>query len=47
MDDWKKFNEALLPEKDFYSYLNIEDITDADCTHLKRVYKDFGIERFM
>ena len=27
----KKFNEALLHEKeDFYSHLNMEDITDAD-----------------
>ena len=31
MDDWEKFNEILLPEReDFYSYLNMEDITDAD-----------------
>ena len=31
MDDWKKFNETALPGKeDFYSHLNVEDITDAD-----------------
>ena len=31
MDDWKKLNETSLPEKeDFYSHLNIEDMTDAD-----------------
>ena len=31
MDDWEKFNETSLPEKeDFYSNLNMEDITDAD-----------------
>ena len=31
MDDWKKFSEIFLPEKDdFYSHLNLEDITDAD-----------------
>ena len=31
MDDWKKSNETSLPEKeDFYSHLNIEDITDAN-----------------
>ena len=31
MDDWEKINETLLPEKEeFYSNLNIEDITDAD-----------------
>ena len=30
MGDFKKFNETLLPEKeDFYSHLNMEDITDA------------------
>ena len=38
MDDWEKFNETLLPEKeDFYSHLNMEDITDGDCAHVKRV----------
>ena len=31
MDDWEKFNETLLTEKeDFYSHLNMEDITDTD-----------------
>ena len=31
MDGWEKFNETSLPEKeDFYSHLNMEDITDAD-----------------
>ena len=29
MDDWEKFNETL-PVRDFYSRLNMEDITDAD-----------------
>ena len=42
MDDWEKFNETSLPEKeDFYRHLNIEDITDADYAHTKRVFKDF------
>ena len=45
MDDWEKFNKTLLPEKeDFYSHLNMEDITDADYAHSKRVYKDFEIK---
>ena len=45
MDDWKKFNETTLPEKDdFYGHLNMEDITDADYTHAKRVFKDFEIK---
>ena len=31
MDDWEKFNGRSLPEKkkDFYSHLNMEDITDV------------------
>ena len=42
MDNWKKFNETSLPEKeDIYSHLNIEDITKADYAHTKRVCKDF------
>ena len=36
MDDWEKFNQTSLPEKeDFDSHVNIEDITDADYTHKK------------
>ena len=42
MDDWEKFNEATLPEKEeFYSNFNIEDISDADYAYAKRVCKDF------
>ena len=42
-----KFNETSLPEKeDFYNQLNMEDITDADCAHAKRVCKDFEIKQF-
>ena len=42
MNDWEKFNETTLPEKEeFYSNLNMEDITDADYMHAKRVCKDF------
>ena len=45
MGDWEKFNEILLPEKgDFYNHLNMEDITDADYAHAKRVCKDFEIK---
>ena len=40
MADWEKLNEASLPEKeDFYIDLNVEDITDADYAHIKRVLK--------
>ena len=36
-----------LPEKeDFYSYLNMGDITDEDYAHTKRVLKDFEIKVF-
>ena len=45
MDDWEKLNETSLPEKkDFYSHLNLEDITDADYALAKRVCKGFEIK---
>ena len=47
MDDLGKFNETSLHEKeDFYSHLNMEDITDADYMLAKRVCKDFEIKHF-
>ena len=46
MNDWEKFSETSLPEKeDFYSYLIMEDITDAEYAHAKRVYKDLKIKK--
>ena len=37
MNDWEKFNEISLPEKeDFYSRLNMEDISDQDHAHTKK-----------
>ena len=44
MDDWEKFNGTLLPKKDFYIHLNMENITDVDYMHTKRVRKDFEIK---
>ena len=45
MDDCENFNEtSLLEKEDFYSHLNMEDITDADYAHTKRVCKDFKIK---
>ena len=45
MDDWEKFNETTLPEKEkFYSNLNMEDIKYADYMHAKRVCKYFEIK---
>ena len=46
MDEWEKFNETSLPEKfGLYSNLNIQDITDADYMHAKRVCKDFETKK--
>ena len=40
--DWEKFAKTSLPEKeDFYSHLNMEDITDTDHTYAKKSYKKF------
>ena len=45
IDDWEKINKASLPEKeDFYSHLNMKDITDADYVYAKWVCKDFEIK---
>ena len=44
MDDWEKFNGTSLPKKDFYIHLNMENITDVDYMHAKRVCKDFEIK---
>ena len=41
MDSWERFNETSLPDKGaFYSNLNMEDITDVDNRHAKRVFKN-------
>ena len=41
MDDKEKSNvTSLLEKEDFYSHLNMEDITDADYAPAKRVCKD-------
>ena len=42
MDELEKFNETSLPQKEeFYSNLNVKDITDVDYMHGKRVCKGF------
>ena len=43
MDDWEKFNKTSLPRKYIYTHLKMEDSTNADYTHTKRVRKDFKI----
>ena len=45
IDDWEKFNETTLPEKEeFYSKLNFGEITDVDYMHGKRVCKGFELK---
>ena len=46
MDEWEKFIVTTLPEKEeFYSNLNMKDITDANYMHAKKVRKDFEMKR--
>ena len=43
--EWEKSDDKSLPEKEnFYSHLNLEDITDADYSHAKRFCKDFELK---
>ena len=43
MDSWERFNEKSLPDKEaFYSSLNMQDITDVDHRHAKRVFKNLS-----
>ena len=42
MDSWEKFDETTLPpKKDFYSELNLEDITDKDYNKAQKVFEEF------
>ena len=46
MDEWEKFNETKLTEKEeFYSNLNMEDSAEADYMHEERVCKDSEIKK--
>ena len=43
MDSWERFDETSLPHREtFYSSLNMEDITDVDHRHAKRVFKSLN-----
>ena len=45
MDSWEKFNEtALPPKKDFYSNLNLENISDEDYPHAQKVWHVFELK---
>ena len=42
-DSWERFNETSLLDKEaFYSNVNMEDITDVDYRHAKRVFKSLN-----
>ena len=45
MDSLKRFDETLFPDKEnFYSNLNMENISDADYKHAQKVWKSFEIK---
>ena len=45
MDSWERFSEiSLLSKEDFYSNLNMEDISDIDYRHANNVFKGFKLE---
>ena len=45
MDDWSRFDEEELPDKsDFYSSLNMEEISSIDYRHAKKVFDKFQIK---
>ena len=48
MNNWEKFNETSLPDKEaFYSKLNLEDITNEDCAHAQKVWEVFEIKNLV
>ena len=45
MDNWERFNETSLPNKEsFYSSLNMENIDDIDYRHGNNVFKRFKLK---
>ena len=45
MDSWERFYETSMSDKEgFYSSLNMEDITDVDHRHAKRLFKKLIIK---
>ena len=45
MNSWERFSEISLPSKeDFYSNLNMEDISDIDYRHANNVFKGFILD---
>ena len=44
-DNWERFSEISLPcKEDFYSNLNMEDISDIDYRHANNVFKVLKLE---
>ena len=42
MDNWSRFNEEELPDKsDFYISLNMNEVSDLDYRHAKKVFDKF------
>ena len=42
VDSWERFNETSLHyRKDFYSELVLEDISDSDYEHARKVFKKY------
>ena len=45
IDSWERFDEKTIPPKEaFYSKLNLENITDKDYEHVKKVWEAFEIK---
>ena len=44
MDEWERFDETSMAKEESYNNLNMEDITDANHMHAKKVCKDFQIK---
>ena len=45
MDSWERFDDTMLPnKKEFYSNLNLEDITEKDYAHAQNVWDTFNIK---
>ena len=47
MDSWNKFDDVSLPNKDFYSSLNMEEITNVDYLHTKKYLKSLIIKKLV
>ena len=46
MDDWNRFDEEQLPDKrDFYSGLNMDEVSGIDYRHAEKVFNKFNIKK--